>query len=71
MRIGSNDSVLSAWLWGILHHRPKPGGFLEQLAATAFNADVENYEILRPALIIMKEKYPKYNWLPDGWIPTA
>ncbi len=70
MRTATNDSVLSAWLWGITHHKPtQPGGFLRDLAIVAFKADRENYEILRPALIAIMEKYPEYHWIPgEGWV---
>lgn len=69
MRTASTDSALSPWLWGLIHHRPtEPGGFLKNLAETAFNADAHNYEILRPALIGIRNKYPKYHWVPsEGW----
>jgi len=69
MRTANNDLDLSPWLWGLVHHRPvKPGGFLEQLASTVFNADMHNYELLRPALIAIRNKYPKYHWVPSkGW----
>lgn len=68
MRTATNDSILSPWLWGITHHKPvRPGGFLAGLAEIAFNADPDNYDILRPALLAMRKKYPKYHWMPDGW----
>lgn len=43
----------------ILHPlAPKVGSFLELFCHACLRADSENYELLRPALLIMKEKYP-------------
>lgn len=36
------------------------GGFLSALASAALVADFENYPILRPVLIEMRNKYPQY-----------
>jgi hypothetical protein len=36
------------------------GGFLSSLARAGLVADFENYPILRPVLMAMRRKYPKY-----------
>ena len=67
MMLANNDPVLSPWLFGIVNEQPfKAGRFLRNLAGTAFAADWENYEILRPALFAIKAKYPEYKWLPPS-----
>jgi len=40
--------------------RPAAGDFLRTLAEAALRADPDNYRILRPALVLLKAKYPKY-----------
>jgi hypothetical protein len=37
------------------------GRFVANLAQAAFRADEDNYRLLRPFLLIMKHKYPKYS----------
>jgi hypothetical protein len=39
------------------------GGFISLLAVAALHADSENYPILRPALLELRRKYPKYDRL--------
>lgn len=36
------------------------GGFISALARAGLVADEDNYPILRPVLILMRSKYPKY-----------
>ena len=60
------DNELAPWVYGILHHEPtKPGDFLLELASAVARADFENYPILRPALLHLKTKYPKYRCRHD------
>ena len=40
---------------------PMAGDFLKLLAMAALHADHENYPILRPALLEISKRYPKYN----------
>lgn len=55
------DGVLLPWVYGLLLHEPtKAGDFLLTLAEAAARADPENYELLRPALLAIQAKYPKY-----------
>ncbi len=63
MLLANNDPELSPWLWGITGEIPhRAGDFLTSLVEVVFRADWENYEILRPALLKLKEKYPEYHW---------
>lgn len=56
------DRILLPWLLGIANNKPtEAGGFLKALADAALRADGSNYLVLRPALITIKAKYPKYD----------
>jgi len=46
------DWLVSADQWG--------GSFVQTVARAGLCADHENYPILRPALLVFKQKYPKY-----------
>ena len=71
MLIANNDPDLAPWLFGVVREKPhQAGGFLTALAEVAFLADLENYWILRPALLQLKEKYPKYRWPADEAAPA-
>lgn len=55
------DPEVAPWVYGILHGEPTPAGdFLKDLAAAANRADPQNYPTLRPALLQMMARYPKY-----------
>lgn len=54
------DWLLNASMWS--------GGFLKSLAEAGLRADSENYPILRPVLLEMKGKYPKYD-RPVHYLP--
>jgi hypothetical protein len=56
----ANDRELYPWLNGA---HTKAGDFLKAIAEAAFRADESNYAILRPALLQLKAKYPKYEQL--------
>lgn len=59
--IGQDDPELTPWLFGIVNSNPHPPwGFVASIANAALRADSENYDILRPALLQFKAKYPKY-----------
>lgn len=45
------------------------GDFLKNFAAAAMRADHENYPLLRPVLLTLRKKYPKYD--ADGPFGTA
>lgn len=60
--IAEMDKELVHWLYGVLHGTPtQPGDFLKEIVGAAFRADAENYIIMRPALVQLKAKYPKYH----------
>jgi len=65
------DNELAPWIYGILHDEPtRSGDFLLMLARAATSADPENYDILRPALIRIHAKYPKYRCTHDPRWPA-
>ena len=57
---GHQDPELRKWLITIVHDN-MAGDFLKLLAMAALHADHENYPILRPALLEISKRYPKYN----------
>lgn len=57
--IGHHDSELTDWLLNVVNSNA--GDFLRDLAKAALRADHENYPLLRPALLEIKKRYPKYN----------
>ena len=50
---------LELWDW-LRNARDFAGDFLKSLAEAGLRADADNYAILRPVLLQMKAKYPKY-----------
>lgn len=56
---GHDDPELSKWIWGVIDRNS--GDFLKALAMAALRADHENYPLLRPALLEISKRYPKYN----------
>jgi len=59
MLIAQNDDPeLLEWLDNASR---KAGSFLSSLAFAALYADFENYPILRPVIVEMREKYPQYD----------
>ncbi|MGH8863277.1 MAG: hypothetical protein ACREVZ_01290 [Burkholderiales bacterium] len=58
MMVAQTDPELLTWL---LNAQRKAGGFVATLAEAAMRADHENYPILRPVLVQMREKYPQYS----------
>jgi hypothetical protein len=47
----------------LIARRNKPAGdFLKTVANAALHADAYNYPLLRPSLIALKAKYPKYRF---------
>jgi hypothetical protein len=56
-----NDNELARWVFGILHCEPnRSGDFLRHLAEAAVRADTESYSALRPALLIISNRFPEY-----------
>ena len=59
----AEDGELFDWLYGVLNHRPvEAGGFLHAIADAANRADYANYSLLRPVLLQLCSKYPKYSF---------
>jgi hypothetical protein len=54
-----NDSELNVWVLNL--RRLGAGSFLQSIGEAAQRADMANYALLRPLLIQLKEKYPKYS----------
>ena len=52
-----DDPVLLEWL---ANAKLRGGHFISSLASAALHADQENYPVLRPVLLTMRKKYPKY-----------
>jgi hypothetical protein len=56
-----DDEDIRRWIHGINQGEPEPpGSFLYDFAATVCKADYETYPLLRPAIIALKAKFPKY-----------
>ena len=63
---GHEDPELVYWLLTIVNGDRErgiapAGDFLKSLAMAALRADHENYPLLRPALLEISKRYPKYN----------
>ena len=52
-----DDPVLLEWL---ANAKLRGGHFISSLSSAALHADQENYPVLRPVLLTMRKKYPKY-----------
>jgi hypothetical protein len=53
-----DDPELLEWL---SNANQDGGGFVSSIARAGLVADWENYPLLRPFLLVMREKYPQYN----------
>jgi hypothetical protein len=53
----NDDPELLEWL---ANANQRGGGFVASLANAALRADPENYWLMRPLLLQMREKYPDY-----------
>ena len=57
-----SDVDLTPWLFGIVNGVPHgAGSFLQSLADAMVRADPQNYAVLRPAVMVIKAKYPNYH----------
>lgn len=54
-----NDPGILAWVMQL--QKMHAGGFLTSIGEAAQRADAENYPLIRPLLLILKEKYPDYD----------
>lgn len=57
-RSAQEDPELINWLINAQAHG---GSFIQSLADAGIRADWDNYRILRPVLLQMKQKYPNYD----------
>jgi hypothetical protein len=58
-----DEEEVRRWIYGVNHGEPSaPGGFLEAFCATVRRADDGNYALLRPTILVLKAKYPKYRF---------
>jgi hypothetical protein len=63
MILKHDDEEVRRWIHGINQGDPAPSGdFLYQFARAVCRADCDNYSILRPALLALKVKFPKYRF---------
>ena len=53
----NDDPELLEWL---AKAAEKGGGFVQSIANAGLRADYENYLLVRPLLLTMREKYPEY-----------
>ncbi len=55
------DHELWPWVFGVLHDEPtRSGDFLRSFCEALQRADPDNYALLRPVAIALRDKYPKY-----------
>ncbi len=52
------DAELDTWVANLM--RMGCGGFLQAVYEVAVCSDPQNYELVRPLLLELKKKYPKY-----------
>jgi hypothetical protein len=58
-----DEEEIRRWVHGINQSEPcHPGDFLYQFARAVCRADCSNYPVLRPALLALKAKFPKYRF---------
>lgn len=53
----NDDPEMLEWLNNVSQNA---GGFLQNLAQAGLRADHENYPMIRPLLLEMRKKYPRY-----------
>ena len=56
------DNALSEW---VREAQMYGGSFVAAIAAAAIRADDDNYALLRPVLLQLKDKYPKYGHMQE------
>jgi hypothetical protein len=58
-----DEEEIQRWIWGVVNGEPTVAGhFLVDIVHAALHADAYNYPLLRPSLIALKAKYPKYRF---------
>ena len=61
MLLATNDEELYDWIFNAANPDRHAGSFVQALAEAGLRADHENYQIIRPALLLIAAKYPKYS----------
>lgn len=56
------DDELVKWLQEARHFG---GSFVKAIAEAGLRADDDNYALLRPVLLVLKDKYPKYGHMQE------
>jgi hypothetical protein len=63
MRVEADTEEVRRWVHGINQEHPDGvPGFLQSFAAAVCRADGTQYPLLRPALMVLKQKYPEYRF---------
>lgn len=58
-----DEEEIQRWLFGVANNEPNQAGdFLKTFVAAALRADAGNYPILRPAVMALKQRFPKYRF---------
>jgi hypothetical protein len=58
-----DEEEVRRWIYGINQAEPvHAGGFLHSFAQAICRADETNYPLLRPAILALKTKFPKYRF---------
>lgn len=65
-----DEEEIQRWIYGVENGAPMPAGdFLRTIVAAALRADYENYPLMRPLIIALKQKFPKYKF--EGTLPQG
>lgn len=62
MRLEADTEEVRRWVHGVNQERPGDPGFLQAFAAAVCRADGTQYPLLRPTLMVLKEKFPQYKF---------
>lgn len=63
-----DEEEIQRWIYGVENGAPMPAGdFLRTIVAAALRADYENYPLMRPLIVALKQKFPKYKF--EGTLP--
>jgi hypothetical protein len=65
----ADDLDVSAWVYGIIHGEPVPSGqFLSALADAVVRADPQCYAMLKPGVLQLMARFPKYRCSCQEWV---
>jgi hypothetical protein len=61
--LAEDEEEVRRWIKGINQSEPcDPGGFLHAFAAAVCRATDDNYPLVRPTLLALKAKFPKFRY---------